>query len=1098
MKKLFVFCAFGVLLSSPLFSQVHTTWLWHMQQPIYWPDASVADPFHWQAVKESHDLKFSGQNTYPDGLAHPLNDLEEIFNKPDRVAAYQFRPKDALQTLLGYPEAGVQVNYSGCLIENVNSLAGANQWGYYNNWENDFVTARGWTTPGGFPRMDLTAFSYHHALSPLVSKEVLRKQIQAHRIMYGQTFGTNPDYSKGYWPAECSFSERIIDVLVDEGIEWSVVANSHIARTLADYPLNFGTGGTNYDPPNAADITDLTGNNWWNGQIDGRGGTFAAPICYQPHRARYVDPETGEESKIIVVPMADLLSYKDGFSPMSTDDIENNIAPYEDPSRPSLVLLAHDGDNAYGGGFSYYMEAVPGFASQAAAQGYVPTTIEQYLNDHPVPENDIVHIEDGSWVNAANDWGHPQFINWIWPQYDPSTHEFDPNGWTEDIRNWAVLTAAENHVQTADDLEGGVDMQKIVFPGPQSSNAELAWHFLLPGYTSGYMYYGSSIDMEVKQTIACNQAIFFAESVIQGQESNESTPPSVFIPQRYPYNPGGTGFGPNYGYNTFNNPSDFTVWTMAYDVSGIDSIFVMYRIDNDGENPMSDDENETYAGGSGVGEWQSLPMDERIMPVDNITNNPEIDFFVLPDAIANQYYAKIEGLSEVLVDYYVKAIDQNGNVTKTDIQHVYVGESTPVGGGGPGGSYSVTWSPQNPETDELITITVTDAGQGAKLHWGIFEGGQSFQTPISAYQPAGTTNWPSSGAVETPFEGPDEEGNLTLTIGPFDNPPQVPDAIDFVIHFDNDTWDNNNGNDYRINFATDGVPIGVSWTPEMPDQGNVITVNVGGAVQGAKLHWGVQTVSGGSWSAPIGDYQPAGTTGWPSSDAVESPMNEPVDGVLSIDLGPFNNPAQEIEGINFVIHYNNDTWDNNNGNDYFIPISEILVCEHPGNLNTVVNGPNSATLSWDPVDGAIAYQIQGRRVGSSPVQVIVQNGLTQKTVNGLSQSSTYKWRVRAICSETLRSAWSSVNTFNTPAGRFFDPTLTVWPNPSDDLVNVVVRNSDEEFLQVRLYSTDGRELRSGYTDASGQVSFQVGDLSPGLYIIRVEKEIPMVKNLIIQ
>jgi hypothetical protein len=227
-------------------------------------------------------------------------------------------------------------------------------------------------------------------------------------------------------------------------------------------------------------------------------------------------------------------------------------------------------------------------------------------------------------------------------------------------------------------------------------------------------------------------------------------------------------------------------------------------------------------------------------------------------------------------------------------------------------------------------------------------------------------------------------------------------------------------------------------------------------------------------------------------------MTGPADGVLSIDLGPFNDPAQEVEGINFVIHYNDDTWDNNNGNDYFIPIAELQSCDHPTNVNTTVNGPNSATLDWDPVDGAIAYQVQGKRVGSSVVSLLIQNGDTEKTVNGLMQSSTYKWRVRAICSESLFSSWSGVSTFSTPAGRFVDPSLTVWPNPADEEVNVVIRDANSETVRVTLISTDGRMLRSGYANASGQITFRLEDLAPGLYFIRMEGEVPVTKNLIIR
>ena len=503
-----------LLVGTSAMAQVHMSYLWHMQQPIYWPERSAQNPNRIQSAKESNDLKFNGGNNYPNsGVAHPLNDLQDIFGKADRVAVYQYRAKDAVQSLLGHPEAGAQVNYSGCLMDNIQSLGNAYQWGYSPNWNSHNITARNWTTSGGNPRMDLTGFTYHHALSPLLSDAVLRMQIQAHKFRYNQVFGGN--YSKGYWPAECSFSERIIKVLVEEGFEWTIMANSHLARTLNDYPINFGTSGCNISPPNKADKVSTNGNNWWSGQIDGRGGTFAAPYCYQAHKAKYVDPNTGIEHKIDVVPMADLLSYQNGFSLMGTSDIDNHIAPYNDPNHPSMVLFAHDGDNAWGGGFDYYNQSVPGLANAAASQGYVPTTIQQFLDDHPVPANDIVKVEDGSWVNAANDWGHPQFINWLWPLYNNSTYRFDPNGWTEDARNWAVLVANENHVLMAEDLSPTpLDIADVVQPNANSSLAEKAWHFLLPAYTGGYMYYGASLDMEVKQTIACNNASEYADQVI--------------------------------------------------------------------------------------------------------------------------------------------------------------------------------------------------------------------------------------------------------------------------------------------------------------------------------------------------------------------------------------------------------------------------------------------------------------------------------------------------------------------------------------------------------------------------------------------------------
>ena len=42
-------------------AQVSTSYLWHLQQPIYWPDAQ-AGSYHYQVVKQSQDMKDAGGN----------------------------------------------------------------------------------------------------------------------------------------------------------------------------------------------------------------------------------------------------------------------------------------------------------------------------------------------------------------------------------------------------------------------------------------------------------------------------------------------------------------------------------------------------------------------------------------------------------------------------------------------------------------------------------------------------------------------------------------------------------------------------------------------------------------------------------------------------------------------------------------------------------------------------------------------------------------------------------------------------------------------------------------------------------------------------
>lgn len=668
LSNVFTLCLFAF---SPFaFPQVYTTYHWHLQQPIYWPEVSSWDSRTYQKAYES----------MTSGGAHPENDLAQIFGKDDRVAAYQYRIRDAIGSIQ-QADGGAQISYSGCLVENVESLAGAGSLGYADGWESANRQARSWLTSGGHRKLDIVIFPYHHALGPLIDEEALRKEIQIYKQLYPEIWGSG--LSVGYFPAELSFSERMIPVLVEEGVEWVFVPNNHLSRACENFPSTPGSGDEMCDPPNPADQQNPPQANWFSKTIQrGCTPTNAYPFAYQPHKAKYVDPETGQETKITVVPVAQAMSWSDGYQQYGTGDIDQ-IAWAASANNPMLIVLAHDGDNAYGGGYSYYMESVHQFCNDAAAAGYVPTVVQQYLAEHPVAESDIVHVEDGSWVNADGDFGSPDFINWNWPLFNQSGQFDIASGWAEDERNWAVITAAQNRVETAEQIAGGVNIAQVQNPDGSATNAELAWHFFLPSLTSGYMYYGTALDMEVKPTIACNNAIEKANLVIGGGWQDQ-TPPTIWIPQQLPHNPGGIGFGSLWGYQVVEHARDFWVWTFVSDVSGVAQVTFHYRIDNDGLNPLASNQNETFAGGSEVGPWVSLPMQVRDFPAGNVYNNPDINFFEMPVDIADEYYIHVQEPAivdegGVLVDYYVEAEDTKGFVKRSPILHTFIG--TGDGGG---------------------------------------------------------------------------------------------------------------------------------------------------------------------------------------------------------------------------------------------------------------------------------------------------------------------------------------------------------------------------------------------------------------------------------
>ncbi len=765
----------ALCLAGPASAQLYTTYHWHMQQPIYWPAQSQIEPGRYETAWESIQRRNGG-------AANPENNVEQIFTVPDRQAAYQWGPRQSIGLMNGV-DSGAQVSFSGCLAENVESLGSRNSYGYSSNWEADYVQARNWTTSGGHPRLDLVLFPYHHCIAPLVDENALRKEIQIAKLSYQRHWGATPGLSQGFFPPEMAFSPRIIQVLAEEGIEWSFVSNSHLSRACENFPLVLGSGGENCTPPNRADVLNPPSSQWHSQSISrGCTPTNAVPFSYTPHYARHVDPHTGAESRIIVVPVAMAMSWVDGAQSYSTGDIQG-IAPYNDPARPMLISLAHDGDNFYAGGWSYYNESVPNFTADALSQGYTPTVVQQYLEDHPVPWNDVVHVEDGAWVNADGDFGSPDFINWNWPLVGLEGSFDIPGGWAEDERNWAVITAAQNIVETAEQVSGGVDVSRIENPLlPGTTDAERAWHHFLPSLTSGYMYYGASLDMEVKATVACNRAIELAQPVIDAGGADQ-TAPTIWAPQQLPHNPGEIDFGPLWGYQQVQSPRDFHVWTFVHDASGLAEVNFRYRIDADGVNPLNSDQNETLAGGPEVGAWRTLPMNSRAFPTGNFFNSGEIEFFVLPTQIADQYWIHVnedELVAEggLLIDYYIEATDVHGNQKISPLLHTWIGEGGGSGGSNPGDR--AQWHPADPQAGDTLEV--------------LYHPGSVLPQADPPYIHIGHSNWQGVIQPDPAMAPGDSAGWWRYRYGI----PQTATAVNFVFNDGNGNWDNNSGQDWWI------------------------------------------------------------------------------------------------------------------------------------------------------------------------------------------------------------------------------------------------------------------------------------------------------------
>ncbi len=787
-------------------SSLHYVNHWHDHQPIYWPNQSRAGIARWELAPESIDNK--NNSPWP---GHPNNDLSAIFGLADRVAAYQYRCRDALGTIGTYPEAGFTVSYTGALAENVGALGAQFRLGYSPSWKDPWREARGWMTSGGKTRMDIVLTGFHHNFFPLLPDDTLaRRYIQTYKAIYSEHWGNHVPMSTGFWPLEGAFSIRMIPYLLQEGITWTYVANSHISRAYPEWSTVATPGnGMNTEPPNRADQRNSFPGGytpqWRKANIDGRPTTNELRYSYRPRYTQYVDPNDGTIHKIIAVPFADYESYVDGYQTFPVDLFDAPAAAAE-PGKPPLVVLAHDGDNAWGGGFDSYMTNTPNKASGASARGYTPSQVSQYLSDHPVDINDVIHVEDGPWVNAAGDFGSPTFSNWNWPWINPrglNEHPiFDATAWDDNSQFWAITTALTNRVLTAEQRFGSApNIYRIVRPETGGNNLEYAWHYLLGFGDSGHIYYGTSSDFTFIPVVGGNRAADYADAVLGHTGElpsgfSETVPPTIWVPQRFPYNPGALNFGCAYKWKSWNYPTNFHVFTFAYDASGLSSVKLKYRTATGTNKTPVHPDNFTYAGGTAVGTWQEIVMSSGTWPVKLFINGTEqIPTPVQPKYLPLRYWAEINVGPNKLVDYYVEATDKKGNVRRSPIQHVWVGDGAGAGGGG-----TQLWTPTNPTADQQVTIYASQVKPG-KLHWGV----NNWTQPSSEYWPANsTTTIHSVQAVQTRLLW--NGTSYYITLGPFLGSQSVSE-INFVFQWDDGTWDNNGGANWKITVSpADNTP----------------------------------------------------------------------------------------------------------------------------------------------------------------------------------------------------------------------------------------------------------------------------------------------------
>jgi choice-of-anchor B domain-containing protein len=148
----------------------------------------------------------------------------------------------------------------------------------------------------------------------------------------------------------------------------------------------------------------------------------------------------------------------------------------------------------------------------------------------------------------------------------------------------------------------------------------------------------------------------------------------------------------------------------------------------------------------------------------------------------------------------------------------------------------------------------------------------------------------------------------------------------------------------------------------------------------------------------------------------------------------------------------------------------------------------SARVNWTAVPGALSYQVQGRKVGTTNFRNSTTSG-TFRNVSGLNSGTAYEWKVRVQCSSGEISAFSPLSTFSTLALRTEpEPVASLSPNPASTQTLLSIESAPEGPLEWQLLDLLGRPVLAGRDRVEPgitQLPLNLVGLPAGVYLVAV-------------
>ncbi|RMA65940.1 S8 family serine peptidase [Ulvibacter antarcticus] len=184
------------------------------------------------------------------------------------------------------------------------------------------------------------------------------------------------------------------------------------------------------------------------------------------------------------------------------------------------------------------------------------------------------------------------------------------------------------------------------------------------------------------------------------------------------------------------------------------------------------------------------------------------------------------------------------------------------------------------------------------------------------------------------------------------------------------------------------------------------------------------------------------------------------------------------------------------------------IAAYPTGLAVTEVCPLQATFTWDAVPGAESYDFY---ILGEKFMEVVGNSTTNEITVPITDSAAPIWF--SVSAKNATDGWESRRTIaeNHPGGEFgctlaideniFSDAISLYPNPSNNTVNISMNSISVSSLEVSLVNSLGQILhRSNYetVNSNNEISIDVSGYAAGLYFISFNSEgVTTTKKLLV-